>query len=410
MGEIGRRYKVLNPERMRDSYGKLVYLLMDSAKPDVHECLEFECIFPVRTVYRILQEKNGLSLLDDPLLPVATSEILPDGLSRPEIQRRIRQKNDAVKKLSAKYASVRKQRPGFFRGVGYSFGLLRGQYHESSEEEAAEGLTEDDIEQCIYSLGDHSTYLRFNRDPVVRMLQYLKKFFHPDTPDSTDPERLSLSIQEGVDGARLSHSHQRQYSFVLQTLILWKHVLNEMFQLWHLAEQDLLNECNAYQLRDTGQGLQRVQQAPLVYDRISTILANAQREAGGWLGSTQIHLGDHNVPNALMFIDKYTQVPRILGPIVTCLEKIEDVSKASEGLRKFIGTFGGEQTLVKTILADFFRHGFDGSGADNFYDAGSCVDGRLTSAWNWCSQLEKKSFFPVFLLTGFVGFDGKEGW
>ena len=23
------------------------------------------------------------------------------------------------------------------------------------------------------------------------------------------------------------------------------------------------------------------------------------------------------------------------------------------------------------------------SGADNFYDAGSCIDGRLTSAWNW---------------------------
>ena len=44
--------------------------------------------------------------------------------------------------------------------------------------------------------------------------------------------------------------------------------------------------------------------------------------------------------------------------------------------------------------------------ADNYYDAGSCIDGRLTSAWNWCSKLEKKSFYPVFLLTGFLGFDG----
>lgn len=32
----------------------------------------------------------------------------------------------------------------------------------------------------------------------------------------------------------------------------------------------------------------------------------------------------------------------------------------------------------------YFR--FDGSGGDNNYDAGSCVDGRLTSAWNWCSK------------------------
>jgi hypothetical protein len=26
----------------------------------------------------------------------------------------------------------------------------------------------------------------------------------------------------------------------------------------------------------------------------------------------------------------------------------------------------------------------------NFFDAGSCIDGRLTSAWNWCSKIEKK--------------------
>ena len=30
---------------------------------------------------------------------------------------------------------------------------------------------------------------------------------------------------------------------------------------------------------------------------------------------------------------------------------------------------------------------FDGSGANNNYDAGSCIDGRLTSAWNWCSKV-----------------------
>lgn len=38
--------------------------------------------------------------------------------------------------------------------------------------------------------------------------------------------------------------------------------------------------------------------------------------------------------------------------------------------------------------------------------AGSCIDGRLTSLWNWASQIEKKPYYNLFKLGGFTGFDG----
>lgn len=36
--ELGRRYKVMNPDRMRSEYGKLVYMLMDSADSEIQVC------------------------------------------------------------------------------------------------------------------------------------------------------------------------------------------------------------------------------------------------------------------------------------------------------------------------------------------------------------------------------------
>jgi hypothetical protein len=89
------------------------------------------------------------------------------------------------------------------------------------------------------------------------------------------------------------------------------------------------------------------------------------------------------------------------------LENLEQLCEKDDGIQQMIDDgFGGVKKLRQDILYDFFRSAFDGSGANNFYDAGSCIDGRLTSAWNWCSQLPTKPFYPIFKLTGFTGFDG----
>ena len=152
--------------------------------------------------------------------------------------------------------------------------------------------------------------------------------------------------------------------------------------------------------------MNRVQQANNVSRAIHAIIHTCQQRLGHWVGSSVVHLGDHNVPNALIFIDKYTQVPRILGPLVLVLDELPVLAKDAQLAKYLAATFGGVEECRKAILTDFFRHGFDGSGADNFFDSGSCIDGRLTSAWNWCNRLEKKAYYPVFKLAGFAGFDG----
>jgi hypothetical protein len=89
-------------------------------------------------------------------------------------------------------------------------------------------------------------------------------------------------------------------------------------------------------------------------------------------------------------------VPRILNPVVAVLDELPKLYRDTRLQQYIDSTFGGLEACRRTILCDFCRHAFDGSGADNFFDAGSCIDGRLTSAWNWCSRIEKKEYFPIF--------------
>ena len=117
------------------------------------------------------------------------------------------------------------------------------------------------------------------------------------------------------------------------SLTLWREIANDMFKLWCLAEDDLLRASNPYEQRDTGQGLQRVQQSPRTYKAMQEILQCTQQQVRRWIGSSMIHMGDHNVPNALMFIDKYTQISRILNPILSCLETLAKLHADDDGVR-----------------------------------------------------------------------------
>lgn len=389
--EVARRYKLLNPERMRDSYVKMMYLLQDMSKPEVVDLLQFDIRIDVFTVYDLLKKCDRLSLLSDPFIHKATAEIIPREKTRCKVQEEIREKEAAIKRLATKYGHYRKFSLNFFSR------------NDDTPDEAI--ISKDQIERCLYSICDLNTFLRFNQLPCERMIELLEKYF--SAPHLENDPSSSLSIVEGSEGARLSHSHTRQYTFVRQSLALWAEVMKDMLRLWHAAEADLLDPSNPYVRTETGQGLQRVQKAPRLLKLMTDLLRRVQHRLGGWVGSSTIHLGDENVPNALMFIDKYLQVPRILGPIVLCIDKIETAPDATTllGVPDLVRRMGGVETVQKMILRDFFRHGFDGAGSSDFFSSGSCIDGRLTSAWNWCSQIESKPYFPLFQLTGFVGFD-----
>ncbi|KAJ1949445.1 hypothetical protein FBU59_001142, partial [Linderina macrospora] len=372
--EIGRRHKIMNPEKMRNEYGKMMHLLQDAQASDVQSMLGFSIVAPIKTVFSVLQSLGVEYILDDDMVAVATKEIVAAGKTRAQIQLEIKQKERAIEYLCKAYST-----------------------HDCPAEV---------IRQCLYSIGDNHAFLRFNRDPCDQMLHYLTTHFNPKRAES---DRLSLAILHGRDGARLSHSHESQFHYVHQTLTLWRELLHDMFMLWHSADSDLLAARNTYRLKDTGQGLNRVQACPRVSKAAHVILHRTQKAVGRWVGSSVIHLGDRNVPNALMFIDKYNQVASILNPVVHVLEFLERLEMGTErtDVAAYVdAAFGGVAMARKLVLADFFRSAFDGSGADNFFDAGSCIDGRLTSAWNWCSGVEKKPYFPIFLLSGFVGFNG----
>ncbi|SOS78012.1 conserved protein, unknown function [Plasmodium sp. gorilla clade G1] len=401
--EIGRRYKILNPDRMRSSYGKLMYFLMDTRKEDIYDLLSFDCVSPIKTVYGLLKErKNGFDLLKDSLIKIATMQIDGKG-NRNEIQKQIKQKEDAIKYLARKYSNDKNNKKNLFRINIPIFNSQTNTEEDTNNSEELPSLSSEEIERCLYSLCDYNTHIKMFCQPCEIMIQYLKSFYDPN--DRNSP--YSLSIETGKQGSRLTHSHSRQYMYVLQTLYLWREIGEHMFFLWTCAENDMLDLKNPYRLIDTGQGLNRMQSGHTVLGVMRKILHNVQKKVGGWVGSSMIHMGDTNIPNTFMFIDKYTQVPRILNPIVLCLQEIDELYESTPAMKNYINTeFNGAHNLKMMITCDFFRHGFDGSGGDNFNEAGSCIDGRLTSAWNWCSKIEKKKYFPIFLLTGFVGFDG----
>ena len=402
MFEVGRRNKVLNPSKMRDTYGKLMHLLQDSQSPSVAKSLGFSLFRDLQMVRRYVDEDLQVpEFLEDDRLRAATLHVSSTEAGKPRprevVQSELDKKREMHQQLLDDYAVDEEQREG--------------------------------LERVLDSISDAIAVMESNVAPVLRAYQLLLTNFSPDSPKSrkhslelrgsslnaTTAKYNTLSYggsfspfynMGGRDrgGPTLSHSHSTQFTFVQQSLQLWIRVQRHMFQLWTCADHDLLSTKCGYQLLNTGQGLHRVQHCPTVAKLMQNLLRETQRRSNAnWVGLSVIHLGDRDVPNALVFIDKYTQVPRILHPICKTVDDLDHLCQSNQGIADYVeDEFGSVDDCRLAILQDYFKHGFDGSGDDG----GSCIDGRLTSSWNWTSRVSKKTYYNVFMLCGFQGFDG----
>eukprot|EP01064_Diplonema_japonicum_P034326 TRINITY_DN7079_c0_g1_i1.p1 TRINITY_DN7079_c0_g1~~TRINITY_DN7079_c0_g1_i1.p1 ORF type:complete len:470 (+),score=112.07 TRINITY_DN7079_c0_g1_i1:47-1456(+) len=366
--EIGRRYKRMNPDMMRSEYGKLISLMQDAVQ--YRNDLGMDICKPVKSVRDVLELHGLMDILRDEELAMASTPL--SKMEPEELEAAGKQKEALIQALSQK--------------------------HANGDREKA-----DIAELCIRSLDDGNCFLKDNAASLGKMIDLLKQYFHPETGLSINEKYGDISIGRG-GGSMLSHSHHSHYYYVLESLTLWKCIMSDIFNLWSVAEADMLDPSRQYRMRNTGQGTHRMKSAPLTGSAMRSHIAEAQRQMGGkWVGSQIVHLGDDDVPNALVFIDKYTQVPRIINPIIKVVEAIDTIAELPGQGAYLERKFGSPEDCKVAILQDFFRHAFDGSGDDG----GSCIDGRLTSAWNWCSRLHKKPYYHTFLLGGFQGFDGQ---
>ena len=68
-------------------------------------------------------------------------------------------------------------------------------------------LTSEEIRLVLHSVADNASFLRTHRDPVAKMLGYLKHCFSP----LVEPKHYSLSLRHGKGGSKLTHDHGTQF-------------------------------------------------------------------------------------------------------------------------------------------------------------------------------------------------------
>ena len=176
--EVGRRHKIMNPDTMRSSYGKLMHLLQDAAMPEIIRLMGADFVGSIQTVAAELDDLGAAGLLEHADLEAATRTVAPTEQAGA--------KRAAIERLCAQFGG-----------------------------EAPDKARSERLERVLLSIGDDTALTEAHVEPVEEVLALLHANFGRAAPERGS---LSLQISSGRGGARLSHSHATQYAYVEQAV------------------------------------------------------------------------------------------------------------------------------------------------------------------------------------------------
>lgn len=74
MFEVGRRFKIMNPHKMRNTYGKLMYIIMDCESHTIKADTGTTFVKDIKTIYNFLVEKEAnMSFVEEEALLTASA-------------------------------------------------------------------------------------------------------------------------------------------------------------------------------------------------------------------------------------------------------------------------------------------------------------------------------------------------
>eukprot|EP00750_Incisomonas_marina_P008460 INCI15482.1.p1 GENE.INCI15482.1~~INCI15482.1.p1 ORF type:complete len:430 (-),score=77.61 INCI15482.1:1559-2848(-) len=207
--EVGRRYKIQNPTKMRTTYGKMMHILMDAVQPAMTNEIGANMFTPTQSVHSILRPFGaaGDAFLADPDLLLAASPIdhargIDDcvgaaTMSSPSAKGKGGKSNV---ELAARELHMRKAKQAALQRIK--------DRHVRKAREDTSGIPAVVVERCLESIGDALAFISVSTASVEAMIDLLLHFFDPRN-DGGGAGNQSLQLRYGSGGEMDGPTHSR---------------------------------------------------------------------------------------------------------------------------------------------------------------------------------------------------------